>query len=79
MLLLLPLLLPLAVLLLQGVDVAPGEAISAGLLLLLEGSSRLLPPLDFRELLRLETRLRLSISESRMGGGGPPVARSPLP
>ena len=54
---------------------ALGGVTRAGLLLLLlaRGSSRLvLPPLDFLELLRLETRLRLSMSERRMGGGGPP-------
>jgi hypothetical protein len=51
----------------------PGVEVStAGLLAVRSSRLPLVPPLDFRELFRLETRFRFSMSESRMGAGVPP-------
>jgi hypothetical protein len=60
-----------------GVDeVVSGLERPVGLLPVAVRSSRLplAPPLDFLELFRLETLFRFSMSERRMGAGGPPGA-----
>jgi hypothetical protein len=51
----------------------PGVEVStAGLLAVRSSLLPLVPPLDLRELFRLETRFRFNMSESRMGAGVPP-------
>jgi hypothetical protein len=58
----------------------PGVEVStAGLLAVRSSRLPLVPPLDFRELFRLETRFRFSMSESRMGAGVPPPPPPPVP
>ena len=57
-----------------GVGAAPPgvEVRTAGLLAVRSSRLPLVPPLDFRELFRLDTRFRFSMSERRMGAGVPP-------
>jgi hypothetical protein len=56
-----------------GPPAPPGvEVNTAGLLAVRSSRLPLVPPLDLRELFRLETRFRFSMSESRMGAGVPP-------
>jgi hypothetical protein len=57
----------------------PGVEVStAGLLAVRSSRLPLVPPLDLRELFRLETRFRFSMSESRMGAGVPPPPPPPV-